>query len=410
MKNKIKYIFLSLALLLILLVGCAEAGNEAYDEALNNGLEEIRIENYEKAEEYFEMALEEEADDVRAETLLNQTQSYVAAVSFFDQEQYDEAIEKAEFIQSLEDGSSILEFKASELMKEIQAIQDEPAVVEEKETTEKETSEEVSPQELFEEYKGAYAVFAREKYEWPVDFLFIIGDDFIVSGYQQTGVYRSDIVNKMIDGDTLYLHTFAEEKFSNKEKQHKIKISYNDQNGKNLHLDSGEILYPITVDDVIETGFGLMNDSFSILEDLRVYDEEVTQMVSYSNTSLLNDYSTQEIEYARVWLNVVGNEGITELNITQEKAGEIINYSDDNSPVWPEDVTVLTGWATADGMVTYSGNGDGTINIYPVPGHWHTPDEDLPELYEEILNPTTIYLEPMKDEQVIDIIYRINQQ
>lgn len=94
------------------------------------------------------------------------------------------------------------------------------------------------------------------------------------------------------------------------------------------------------------------------------------------------------------------------MNISHIQAGDVINRYDDNSPVYPENLTVITGYITADGMIVYSGNG--TINIYPVPSHWHTPDEDLPELYDEILTPRVRYLEPLKDEQVIPMIHKIN--
>ncbi|MFJ1628411.1 tetratricopeptide repeat protein [Marinilactibacillus psychrotolerans] len=401
MKIKHKYIFLYTTIQLILLLGgcAAEVNNKAYDEAIGNGLEELRIESYEKAEEYFKIALEEEPKDVRAETLLNQTQSSVDALNLFEKEQYDEAFEKAELVQSAENGSGYLESKMSNLMDEITSIRDEKGVAEQKEKSQK---------ELFEDFKGSYATFSGENYEWPIDFLFIIADDFVISGYKQTGLYSSEIVNKTFDGNTLIIDTYAKEKPSNKEEHYMIDISFNDNNEKYIQFETDERLYPITVDDVVETGAGLLNDSFNVLDGLRTYDERAKQTVSYSNTSFLKDYSAKKIEFARVWLNTIKNEEVTELNIYEEKAGTIINPYDDNSPVYPEDVKVINGAATADGMVVYSGNGDGTIDIYPVPSHWHATPEELPEIYKEILNPTTIYLETMKDEQVIDLIQKMN--
>lgn len=134
MKIKHKYIFLYTTIQLILLLGgcAAEVNNKAYDEAIGNGLEELRIESYEKAEEYFKIALEEEPKDVRAETLLNQTQSSVDALNLFEKEQYDEAFEKAELVQSAENGSGYLKSKISKLMDEITSIRDEKGVAEQK--------------------------------------------------------------------------------------------------------------------------------------------------------------------------------------------------------------------------------------------------------------------------------------
>src|SRR5699024_4736011 len=52
-------------------------------------------------------------------------------------------------------------------------------------------------------------------------------------------------------------------------------------------------------------------------------------------------------------------------------AGEPVNtYEKEESAEYPEDVISLSGKIMADGMVIYSGNGDGTINLYAVPSHW----------------------------------------
>lgn len=48
-------------------------------------------------------------------------------------------------------------------------------------------------------------------------------------------------------------------------------------------------------------------------------------------------------------------------------AGEPINHNDDTSANYSEDVIQLSGSRLVDGSVTYSGNGDGTINVYNVP-------------------------------------------
>lgn len=397
MKTKRTYIMLYSALLFLLFVGCTKADSEAYDVAINNGLEAIRTEHYDEAETYFKQALEEESEDERAGILLKQTQTYMEAVHFFEMEEYEQASKKAKSTQSLENGSDYLAFKAGELLDDIKTVQekqDEPVA----------TEETISPKRTFDDFKGTYATFARGHYEWPLDYVFILGENFLINGYGQTGLLVSETLNKMVDGDTLHLHTYASEGWNAGEQHFQIELAYDNQNVRQLQLDSGEILYPVTVADMLATEFGYIGEMTAMMDDVRAYDSDVPHALKFTNTEVLNDYTTEQIEYARVWLNVVGNEEIYELNINHIKAGEMINHYDDNSPVYPEDVTVLTGGYTADGMVIYGSNGDGTINVYPVPSHWHAPDEDLPAIYDAILNPATVYVDPLLDADLLRLM------
>lgn len=89
----------------------------------------------------------------------------------------------------------------------------------------------------------------------------------------------------------------------------------------------------------------------------------------------LSQYSSEEIEYARVWYQLGPNQQIDKLYVTKIPAGSPINPKhEDVSATYPEDVIMLKGTRVVDGAVTYSGNGDGTINVYKVPARW---DEKL---------------------------------
>ena len=96
----------------------------------------------------------------------------------------------------------------------------------------------------------------------------------------------------------------------------------------------------------------------------------------------LSTYPPENIEYARVWLQMGGLKEVGELHVRHISAGEPVNPYDDNSVDYPEDVTVLKGKIMADGVVTYSSNGDGTINVYNVPSHWPS-SEQIEESMEE---------------------------
>lgn len=81
----------------------------------------------------------------------------------------------------------------------------------------------------------------------------------------------------------------------------------------------------------------------------------------------MSKYSSTEIEYARIWLQLGPNQEIDELKVLHILAGEPINPDDDTSASYPENVVQLAGPHLMDGSVTYSGNGDGTINVYTNP-------------------------------------------
>src|SRR5699024_11356614 len=57
----------------------------------------------------------------------------------------------------------------------------------------------------------------------------------------------------------------------------------------------------------------------------------------------ISDYSSDEIEYARVWLEVIDNKDIDHLHVTHQPEGEQVNPYDDDSVDYPEDVIFLSG-------------------------------------------------------------------
>ena len=127
--------------------------------------------------------------------------------------------------------------------------------------------------------------------------------------------------------------------------------------------------------------------------------------VTVEEQSSWKEYTTEQIEYARVWLQLGPNQEIEELNITHIAAGTPLNEDDETSAVYPEDVIQLAGSRLVDGSVTYSGNGDGTINVYNVPLRW---DGEYPAgelFYKEILeNTKLISIETGNDEAVLKLI------
>ncbi|AZB41743.1 hypothetical protein CEF21_05185 [Bacillus sp. FJAT-42376] len=104
----------------------------------------------------------------------------------------------------------------------------------------------------------------------------------------------------------------------------------------------------------------------------------------------LSSYSSKQIEYARVWLQLGPNQEIDELNVHLLSAGTPLNPDDSTSAAYPEDVIQLAGSRLADGSVTYRGNGDGTINVYNVPLRWDGQYPAGKKFYEEIIDNTKL--------------------
>ncbi len=120
---------------------------------------------------------------------------------------------------------------------------------------------------------------------------------------------------------------------------------------------------------------------------------------------LLSQYSSEQIEYARVWLQLGPNQEIDELNVRKISAGVPINPDDETSANYPEDVIQLAGSRLVDGSVTYSGNGDGTINVYNVPLRWDGNYPAGEDFYKDIIeNTKQVSIEPGNDEKIIALI------
>lgn len=125
----------------------------------------------------------------------------------------------------------------------------------------------------------------------------------------------------------------------------------------------------------------------------------------------LSEYTSEQIEYARVWLQLGPNQDIDGLYVEKIPADTPLNPDDETSGVYPEDVIQLAGSRLVDGSVTYSGNGDGTINVYNVPLRWDGEYPAGEEFYTEIIDNTELVpIDVGKDEEVIRLIELLKEQ
>ncbi|GAA6827324.1 hypothetical protein HpBTM60_37680 [Helicobacter pylori] len=153
-------------------------------------------------------------------------------------------------------------------------------------------------------------------------------------------------------------------------------------------------------------------------ESSNTHDAQNDNKAAQSKKSHLTQFNSEQIEYARVWnqLGPLKNnmEGMNELNVTKIAKGSKVNPNVKNSAVYPEDVVKLAAPMKAGGSVTYSSNGDGTINVYKnIPYNWVDFDSsDKPDATKEAIskNIQTVKIKPTDNEQVAQLASKIKYQ
>lgn len=127
------------------------------------------------------------------------------------------------------------------------------------------------------------------------------------------------------------------------------------------------------------------------------------------DNDVLSQYSAEEIEYARVWLQLGANQEIDELYVEHLSKGTPLNPDDVTSIDYPEDVIQLSGTRLVDGVITYSGNGDGTINVYNVPKRWDGKNPAGEDVYKKVIEDIEQeYIDIGDDEKVEKLIEILN--
>lgn len=130
-----------------------------------------------------------------------------------------------------------------------------------------------------------------------------------------------------------------------------------------------------------------------------------------STNQSLTTYTDDQIEYARIWLQLGANQEIDTLYIQRIPAGTSIVPSISNSAVFPEDVIQLSGGRKIDGSVTYGSNHNGTIHLYDVPTnlYWEftsagTPEATLQDESQKVLTTKLVSVDTGDTSQVIKLI------
>ncbi|MDK6375326.1 MULTISPECIES: hypothetical protein [Aerococcus] len=130
----------------------------------------------------------------------------------------------------------------------------------------------------------------------------------------------------------------------------------------------------------------------------------------------LASYDPLDVEYARIWLQLGPNQDVEAINVHIIPQGTLINPYLANGAKYPETVTQLAGNRLVDGVVTYSSNQDGTINLYNIPLRFDLPDFSaipestyIHETYKMAQTTQHIAVDPNQPDQVIQTIQKLHR-
>ncbi|WP_404802005.1 hypothetical protein [Bacillus tianshenii] len=282
-----------------------------------------------------------------------------------------------------------------------QASVDKQEVSKEKEPPKKETESEDVRETPSNETEAITPTFYMGKYlneNYPMDNV-----HYVPEKWENENTGRTEYTVKIIP-DTKEYSDEMDEKFKNGHGKVYEEIEALSEMAKKIMEELPQVEKEIHIDSVSWVSY---DGEFSVL---LIQDFENSDLKT-DNKGDLSGYTAKQIEYARVWLLLGPNQELDELNARLIPAGTPINPNDDTSALYPEDVIQLAGSRLVDGSVTYSGNGDGTINVYNVPLRWETNlPKDLPENYmqkltEEIIETTElVYVDPGDNEKIIELI------
>lgn len=252
MKNKT---FLSVLLFSLLLTGCGNESEEAYNNSVQKGLDVLALEDYSKAEVYFELALEEKPKDEKASALLVQTVNYGDALQLFEEESYEEALQKVELIVNSQNGSNAMITKAEVFKKDIQQKVKEPVEVSETEEVDVEEKEEVTETGYtYDDFKGMYAIFESTPYQSPIQYVVLLTDTHLIDGLPATSYLVSNILDKRVKDDLLQIDYFTPESEEDGESSGHIEFQIKYKNNQKILLftDSEVTGYPITEQQLLD--------------------------------------------------------------------------------------------------------------------------------------------------------------
>lgn len=402
---------LSIGLLLLLLVSCGK--NDTYNQSMEKAKKAINEEKFEQAESFVEMALENKPKEEEAKNYQKQITSYNQAMAFKKKKETKNAVIKLDEVIKVKDGSiQLVEYAKKEkdkLAKEKEEPKKESNKKDKKNKNTKETSEKLwntskadklrdfmvgfsqAMDQNYKEYSQSQSVdlygvklpSAVLNNEWQM----AVNEEAVSIEWSETGEGSKpyQLVAVYSDADTqpyLKKHVYF---FVIENGNPKVFVTQQNQGNEKNYLYFTE-----TQNEDIKNGFS------------QIVNNKQAEKTEEKNSN--KEYKNNKVLAAKVLAKQIGssnsNLSDTTYNLRQESSMEIWN----TGVHLPEEVTVIIGTPLAAGMFTYHNNGDGTVNMYPVPSHYQDKDWDDPELGSQmaqdvISNKKVLDISDVSDEQ-----------
>ena len=113
-----KKILVILTICMLSITGCSKGDNQSFEKYMEEGRMAVANQEYDKALNFFTLALEENKDDTDAKSLYNQTKNLVEAIDSKDQKNYTVAIQLCDVISNMESNTNIIKDAAENVKKE----------------------------------------------------------------------------------------------------------------------------------------------------------------------------------------------------------------------------------------------------------------------------------------------------
>lgn len=413
-----RFVFTGVMAGLLFLVGC---DHQAYDEAMEDGAKAIEKEAWNEALGHFEAALKEKSGDEDAEIAIEQVGLLHAGMEAMMDGEVDEAVKSLKEVVNGTGKFEVIVHKAEEILTDIekvdQYLEEIDAFVEKEEyklalekleglkesEAEKrymaafepqvsELEEELKKEELLFYMKGYSSteneedqVIACEVTDQDIACGLILIDMYYFVDIDQVALLSDDALTvTMTDGSKLDVTNITETSFHmHGHTFQSVEKEEIDNMMEYMTLD--RFLDRETLRDIYASNLGgrlFVDDS---REDSQVAEseEKLDGSEEGQEKTGLEGYTAEEIIYASVWASRYKGPNAPDVNVSFKKKGERVNPYTEKAIAYPEDVVFLKGEFTADGMITFSINEDGSINEYQVPIKWNFSGDD--EILKETL-------------------------
>ena len=120
-KSNMKIVMIALISLLFL-GGCTSKTEEIYQNSIQNGLDAVAENNFNKAEGLFETALDTKENDQTAKAYLDQVKLIIEANNLIGQNKYEDAIKSLDESIKVKEGSKVISSKSEEKKEELTAL------------------------------------------------------------------------------------------------------------------------------------------------------------------------------------------------------------------------------------------------------------------------------------------------